>query len=771
MRWPILTTTNLLLAFAMILGPSLAAAAQPENLFHNPSFEQGIDGWRVDRDAKTAVRLTIDKARAANGQCCARVDVDTVEGWGTQLGQTLVAPAAGKTYTFAVLAKSIQGTVTVNLDIERGGKPYDRVATGKPVVLTSDKWTELHVTFKPDKSYPQGWFAYLSCRQPHSVYCADMFRLYEGEYVPYEKMAREAMLAAAVSVLDTCTVTGQPLGTKALADRSGWTTIPEDTTDHRFAGDAVMVNDRVAVVLRRGAAGAELYGRGEAGLVLRAVLAPAGSPARLASVSIVDNSPSEATLEASFQSSDGKTRKLRYELATGQLQVGTKAAAGVEALSIEAPCRFVVLPDFFADDIVIDATEMAVPAADLPSENFLLHLLPRGDSIVMAVASNRGRDARVELVGSETKRQVVRSELDYGKEGKIWVAVLEGRKIWHEHNVSGTDAGRIVSLDWTAPFPAQWRVDWRQADGLTASWEMIVQRPTGEFEKQGWFGEAGTVPADRKRWTTVYGRFEYPCWLDCQGRACLQPLKHKAVHFEGPAVIYPINRSRGTSLREHTVVDVVRATFGVGPCEYILDVEAQGAAMKGRATCANRDALKAIYASGQQRARRAEVERSLDEVVIFVKHIRSRIDHYVAFGRELSAYLDEQNKAHPELAAFLGEMKTLAGAIEADFEKRKANIQTPQYVVDLTDKFRREVLDYEGNDALAKCNAITEAIVVVGGNQDELVGECRRDVKVLRQRAGLAMATNPQAAEIAKEIRRRTQESLRNPASYEGPRH
>jgi hypothetical protein len=50
----------------------------------------------------------------------------------------------------------------------------------------------------------------------------------------------------------------------------------------------------------------------------------------------------------------------------------------------------------------------------------------------------------------------------------------------------------------------------------------------------------------------------------------------------------------------------------------------------------------------------------------------------------------------------------------------------------------------EMNDALAKCNAITHAIVDVGGNQDELAGKCRMVTKVLRQRAGLLVVTNPQ---------------------------
>ena len=59
----------------------------------------------------------------------------------------------------------------------------------------------------------------------------------------------------------------------------------------------------------------------------------------------------------------------------------------------------------------------------------------------------------------------------------------------------------------------------------------------------------------------------------------------------------------------------------------------------------------------------------------------------------------------------------------------------------------------------------------IGGNQDELVGECRVAVKILRERAAMAMATDRRVAPIAREVRRRTQQMLRNPTSYEAPRH
>ena len=743
-----------------------------ENLFGNPSFENGRDEWRLDRAGKTIAAFTVDERDAAAGQRSALIRMGAVDDWGVQFGQTMEAPNAGKTYTFAVLARSVKGPVTLRLEIERRGSPYDRAAASPPQTVTPDKWTELHVTFKIDKPFRQGWFTYVSCHQRDAEFRLDMFRLVEGDYVPYEKAAREEIAAAAVALFDTVQASPAPLAPQAIVGRKGWKQVPEDATDHRFGGDAALVNDRLALVLRRGAEGAELYGLGPTGPVLRAVLTPAGAEpaAKLQTVAVAASDPSQAAVDAAFQSPGGRKLTVRFELAMGQTFVKTQRREGAEGLCVEAPCRFLVLPDFFADDIVIDAAEIPMASAEVPSENFLLHLLPDRQAIIMAVAGDRGDDARVDLSGQADGRLVRSSRLSYGKGGTIWVAILEAPEVWHRHDVTKNDAGKIVAMDWTAPFSAQWRVDWRLHGRLTASWEMAAQLRSGEFLKYGWFGSPGTLPADRKRWTTVLGSFPYPCWLDRSRRGYLQPLA-KPDRFEGPAIIYPIQRVKDTPLREFTVVDIVRSTLGVGPCEYILDVEAQGATMKGRATCATRDALGAIYSAKQQKRRRADVEKILDEVVIFVKHIRGRIEQYVDFGHETLAYLDRQEKAHPELSGVLTELHASARAIDAAVAKRRAAIKTPQYVVDLTETFRKTLLDYEGDDGLKKCQKITFAIVDVGGNQDELVGECRNAVKVLRQRAALALATDPRAAEVAREIRDRTQKALRNATSYEAPRH
>ncbi|MHC4180546.1 MAG: hypothetical protein ACYSWU_23850, partial [Planctomycetota bacterium] len=480
--------------------------------------------------------------------------------------------------------------------------------------------------------------------------------------------------------------------------------------------------------------------------------------------------------DASFETTGGVTLSVRYQLEMGQTFVKTEARQGVRGVQIVAPCRFVVLPDFFADDIVVDAREIPVTRALLPSENFLLQMLPGGEAIVMSVAGSREQDAVIGLSGQGSQKVADYSEIRYGKDGKIWVAVIEGRQVWHQREVTPDDADKILPLDWKAPFAAQWRVDWRRDDKLTDSWEMLTQKPNGEYVKHGWlgqpesFGTADWMQPARQRWTTVLGRFQYPCWVDKSGRGHLQPLK-RVVRFQGPALIYPINRLKDTPLDVFTVVDIVRATLGVGPCEYILDVEGQQKESKGIATCAARDKLNAIYKQKLQKQKRGEVEKALTDVLAFVQHIRGRIEDYVAFGREMRRHLAEQRKAHPELAELLTEMETLARKIDDYAARRKDGIGTPAQAIKLIEEFRTTLIDYEGDDALKRCQEFGKAITRIGGNQDELVGECRMAVKVLRQRAGLAMASYPDAARIAKEIRRRTQQILRNPTSYEAPRH
>jgi len=452
------------------------------------------------------------------------------------------------------------------------------------------------------------------------------------------------------------------------------------------------------------------------------------------------------------------------------------------------------MPDFFGDDIVVDAAAIPLGRAELPSENFLIHMMHAGEAILMTVSASRDNDIEVTLSESGPRR-IECSDITYGKP-RIWVAVLAGKGIWHERTVAPADAGKVLSLDWRMPFPALWRVDWRAADDLTDSWQMWLQHPDGRYVMPRWFGEDAALgqsfgqafgPRDwnkpgRKRWNPVLGGFAYPCWVDRDGQGCLQPLEKRryveggeVCNFDGPAILYPLDRVAEapfrTPIERLTVVDLVRMTLGVGPCQYILDLEGQKRQAKGVATCYARDVINALYKEGTQLRNGPVIEEHLAAAVAFIRNVRERIDEYVAFGRETAAYLREQKRLHPEQAPFLDELLAITGRLDEFFQSRKERIYTPEYAEQVARDFRRELLTDTGADAYGKCKARMEVLTGIGGAQDGLVASCRMIAKKLRQRCGIAMAAGPELRDLASEMRARTQKVLRNPTAYEAPQH
>jgi hypothetical protein len=109
-----------------------------------------------------------------------------------QFGQKVSAGQVGKTYTLAVFVKRVGDPVTLRLEIERAGQPWDRVVRGEDTLVEGESWKELHITFRMDKPFPEGWQAYVHCGQEGARFRTDSFRLYEGPHVPGRPDAGDA---------------------------------------------------------------------------------------------------------------------------------------------------------------------------------------------------------------------------------------------------------------------------------------------------------------------------------------------------------------------------------------------------------------------------------------------------------------------------------------------------------------------------------------------------------------------------------------------------
>ncbi|HPA44459.1 MAG TPA: hypothetical protein PLG59_01670 [bacterium] len=590
----------------------------------------------------------------------------------------------------------------------------------------------------------------------------------------------DASLEPFTYLMDTGTSVESLKGPEFSSQVSSWSLVPEEMPDHEFAGDVALMNDKVGILIHSGGKSIRTFSRSGNVFTDRAMLSfeeIASSPDNL-KVNIIENSLSRIELGLVFRNKASAEPVFSLDLEVGRPYLHIRNGHSKLKANLHQDAQYAVLPDFFADDIVINPANVPVDKAELPSENFLVNFTGDGNAIVMCVWKNSQEDIVLHFAEANGSRNIARADLICPEEEEFWIAILEHSGIWHKRDVTLQDTEKVIPLDWNVPFPAQWRVDWQCTNGLIDSWEMVTENPDGSFKKHGWLGTAEAVgtgdwmdSGNRRRWTTVLGWFWYPCWMDLSGKGYLQPFSRKVTQFDGPTLIYPINRIQETPLDRYTVVDIVRNTLGVGPCEYILDVEGQAQNFHGIATCTARDILNEIYAEKRQRESQKEIDQALDDVLAFMKHIRGRIEQYVQFARETKSFLEEQKKSHPNYASQLDEIAALIGKVEENYERRKPRIRTPEYAEGLVQQFRTEVRDYEGEDALAKCKEITNAIVRVGDNQDELVGESRMAVKLLRQKAGLMAALHPEIGDLAREIRNRTQAILRNPASYEAPRH
>lgn len=566
---------------------------------------------------------------------------------------------------------------------------------------------------------------------------------------------------------DTGKPSAEPLTVDAIEARSGWTKVADAAA---IKGDAVLTNGKITAVVRR-AGSADLYSPTAARARLFLQTSDGKTVAKFDRIAATENGRGAIALEVA-----GPSAAVTLKLKKGDPSLETSPGAGAGRLRVESPSRFAVFPDFFADDIVVDAAKIPAAAIEAPSENFLLNLGGKNDSIVMSVFENRDQDVRLTLGGDGAGRAFTGSEIQFGKTGKVWVSLLEGPGIWHTAALERSQRGRVVPLNWRMPYPAYWRVDFTNSFDLFDSWDMLLQAKEGpEYLRPTWYGEPlQKVRANRQMFDAAIGGMVYPAFADAQGNGFVQGFNEKGrmeITHAGPLVVYPINRLPTTPPEVFTVVDIVRNTLGVGPCEHIFDVEGQKQQLKGRATCSVRDELNAMYGAKEQKARAADAESMLKAGEVFVAHIRGRINGYADYGRKMLALLAEKKKAQPELAAALAPLEKLLGEIDASIAARLPQIKTPAEHAKMFAEFRKTWLGNESPDAAEGCRKWADALTDMGGAQDELVAHCRWVVKNVRQKAGLLMVQDPKVAPVAAEVRAKAQEVLRAPSVHEAARH
>ena len=307
-----------------------------------------------------------------------------------------------------------------------------------------------------------------------------------------------------------------------------------------------------------------------------------------------------------------------------------------------------------------------------------------------------------------------------------------------------------IQVRWKPPYPANWKTQLSEAGVQT----------TYAFRKS-----KGTV------WRGVPGSYTYPVWFE--GDNAFFRLSKK-VPPQGEAVIYCLE-GQNTPRKVSTPVDIMKATLGRQMCESILDIAGRklrthhrrGDAGVDRAcTCGCTDAIQAVFKLGQEVARREYVEEALDDMVFFVRRHVERIDEYRKFADDMIGFLQETQETAPELKRYLEGLEEIAGRIPNECDVQMENMKSLKYAEELADRTRL-LAGRKHPDNLDAYNDLLKAWRGMGGAQDYVLAQCHTITRQLCQEAGYASLDQPGALALAKSIRARCRQCLRNPDGYE----
>ncbi len=403
-------------------------------------------------------------------------------------------------------------------------------------------------------------------------------------------------------LLDTGGVAALPLAEGAIAGQSGWKLVPEDTTNHVFNGDAVLMNDKLAVVLRQNGTGAEVYARTASGFKFRAEAHHNTGSAE--ALKIVENSSGAVVLERG---------PARFRLTTGEASLELRSADPSGFFHIRSSSRYVVVPDYFGDDMVFEAK--AMQKVSLPAENFCLNLIEGGEAMLMTVWQSNQQQL---WLGGQTGDCTHSISCLPGK--SIWLAFLETPRLWQFQ--VGTNNANVKPA-----FPAKWRCSLVRQGGLGESWDL---------ERGPRSGQPGQ---------------------------------------DQPLIIYPIDRSTATPLTISCPTDVTRNTLGVGPCQYILACE--GLATQGDPTPnAVMNWVEKQFERKQQRKTADDIKERLGVMVEHVTQARAHIEHYAEFSGQMRKFLANKPGAAPynpildDLDGFIATGRSQEAAPGAPFNSR-----------------------------------------------------------------------------------------------------
>ncbi len=537
-----------------------------------------------------------------------------------------------------------------------------------------------------------------------------------------------------------------PLAAQADTARpDGWRSVTSAASGH-LQGDLVVQADGLVAAFASQLGKVLVYPRATSAQTMAAVgpAELAGKKATIASATVAEHN-GVVVVDATFAGPDGKSLPVAFWF-NGDRVVAMRPEGGTRGLTISAPIDLALVPSIVGDDLIYDARDYpSAKALALPSEHVLLGLL-RGENGVLVTTWQEAMPAVRLDIGAEP-RGIDAVTFVGGKD--VCLAMLDAPGIWHREVLGPTFLERDVALEWEPPYPAMW---------LTQLYEDEL-KTTFEF-----WHERG------EHWRGGIGSYVFPTWFS-NGKAMFS--LSKQIVPEGEAIIYSLERNDETPEQVDSPIDIARRTLADDVRADVLDVEGRPTwwpmrpeAMIGGETCDVTDSLKTIFEAGQEVEKQAVVRGGAEDMVFHMQVMFQRNGRFYPFAKDMIAYLDAQAKAKPALAPYLHELRRIPEEMIVTYDNARDTMGSMEQVQELAVKtiaLARE----KRPDNVQQFVALKEGWCGMGGTVEELSRRENTFVRKLYQQAAYRAAEDPKAIPIAEEIRKRAEQCLRRPDSYE----
>jgi len=433
--------------------------------------------------------------------------------------------------------------------------------------------------------------------------------------------------------------------------------------------------------------------------------------------------------------------------------VEIKPAKNVDRVYVKRNLHLALLPDRFADDLILDPHKYSATRILLPHTPFLIGLPAESGMVLIITPSDK---QEIWLIKGEEEDYFEGVEVLTANES-VFASFLPGGDLWHRAEVVSDPDTDGWKAKWSSPFLAQWR---------------IAVAGKGKYYSRMWDEEA--LSKLSKPFLPIEGEFPEP---------------------PESSIVYVYGRSWNTPLDIVTPMDILQDALGIDKLKNVLDIEGIRAYRTAEEWVPLHDLL-----TSQDNRIWPEDSLGWPEVLDFSPFypllVRIRMVQRKGVDSTVTNLCEDILNSLKGLDNRIEEYEEFLVSLENLFMRQAASLLEVEQAASLfrIEESIRNLRDELANLSITEIRDISDSIGVVRrcmgtgeelwdrnefyefwetsesalSERQEILRKYRDSVKKIRNTAGMIVTEEPNTKDISEEIRRLTQNILRERYYLEG---